>query len=74
MVKSIAHCVYVKREIRSLTVEDRENVLDAMFTMWRVGTKEGRQTYGSEYTGLDRFTSVHAYQATGDIHVIMTSK
>jgi len=67
MVKSIAHCVYVKREIRSLTVEDRENVLDAMFTMWRVGTKEGRQTYGNEFTGLDRFTSVHAYQATGDI-------
>jgi len=62
-----AHCVYVKREIRSLTEEDRENFLDAMFTMWKVGTKKGRETYGNDYTGLDRFTSVHAYQATGDI-------
>lgn len=64
---SIAHCVYVKREVRSLAEEDRENFLDAMFTIWSVGTKKGREVYGNDYTGIDRFVSVHAGQATGEI-------
>ena len=37
-----AHCVYIKREIRTLTEEDRENFLDAALVMWKVGTKKGR--------------------------------
>jgi hypothetical protein len=59
--------VYVKRELRTLTEEDRENFLDAMFKMWEVGTKKGREVYGEDFTGMDRFVSVHADQATGDI-------
>ena len=39
-----AHCVYIKREIRSLNEEDRENFLDAALVMWKVGTKKGRDT------------------------------
>lgn len=46
-----AHCVYVKREVRSLTLEDRENFLDAMHTIWTTGTKKGRTLYGSDFTG-----------------------
>ena len=49
-----AHCVYVKREVRALTEEDRENFLDAMYTMWSVGTKKGRTLYGNDFTGMDR--------------------
>jgi hypothetical protein len=33
----------VKREVRSLTEEDRENFLDALYTLWRVGTVKGRE-------------------------------
>jgi hypothetical protein len=43
-MKTRAHCTYVKREIRSLSEEDRETFLDAMHVMWQVGTKKGRQT------------------------------
>lgn len=64
------HSVYVKREIRSLTVEDREDFLNAMHTMWKYSTKEGRKTYGSAFTGIDELVSVHAAQATGDIEVM----
>jgi hypothetical protein len=36
------HSLYVKREVRSLTEEDRENFLDALYTMWSIGTMKGR--------------------------------
>jgi hypothetical protein len=62
-----AHSVYVKREVRTLSEEDRENFLDAMHTIWSTGTKVGRTLYGDDFTGMDRFVSVHASQATGDI-------
>jgi hypothetical protein len=39
-----ANCLYIKRELRKLTEEDRENFLDAMYEMWRLGTIAGRET------------------------------
>ena len=42
-METTAHCVYIKREIRSLLEEDRENFLDAALVMWKVGTQKGRE-------------------------------
>jgi hypothetical protein len=36
-----AVCMYVRREIRSLTESDREAMLDAMHTLWVVSENEG---------------------------------
>lgn len=38
----IGHNLYVKREIRSLSEEDRENFLDAMHMIWQTGSAVGR--------------------------------
>jgi hypothetical protein len=37
-----AYCLYVKREVRALSVEDRDRFLDAMVVMWNMDTKSGR--------------------------------
>jgi hypothetical protein len=60
-------CLYVKRELRQMTFEDRENFLNAAATLWKVPTDDGRKTYGSQYTGMDTFVGVHAKRSTGDV-------
>ena len=57
-------CRYVKREVRSLTVSDREEFLDAAVTMWKTSAGEGRELYGSKFTSIDEFTLHHAYQVS----------
>lgn len=37
-----ANSLYIKRELRKLTEEDRENFLDAMHEMWKLGSAKGR--------------------------------
>lgn len=62
-----ARCIYVKREIRALSIDDREKFLDAMHTIWTTSTDQGRLKYGPKFTGMDQFVAVHADQATGDL-------
>lgn len=57
---------YVKRELRSLTIADRERFLDAAAVLWQLGDIEGRAKYGSQYTSVATFVVEHA-QASGDI-------
>ena len=45
-------CKYVKREIRTLTLDDRERFLDSMPAIWIYGQADGHAQYG------DRFTSI----------------
>jgi hypothetical protein len=59
-------CKYVKRELRSLTVADRERFLDAMAVMWEVSTEEGQEMYGMNYHSAATFVEEHA-QASNDI-------
>ena len=40
-------CKYVRRELRELSVADREAFLDAAAVLWRVGATEGRARYGA---------------------------
>jgi len=59
---------YVRRELRKLNAQDRQSFLDAAATIWKVDTAEGKEVYGPQYTGMDKFVQVHADQATGDIN------
>lgn len=59
-------CKYVKREIRSLTNEDRINLLDAMATLWTTDDHTGKKQYGEKYTSMNTFAAVHL-QASNDL-------
>ena len=50
---------YVRRELTKLTDSDRENFLDAMYTLWSVSTKEGVEKYGPDYKSIFFFTQIH---------------
>ena len=41
-----AYVKYVRREVRELTVEERESFIEAVSTMWKVSTVEGRKRHG----------------------------
>jgi hypothetical protein len=43
---------YVKREIRTLTVEDRERFLDAAAAVWKYSQAEGEALFGSKFTSI----------------------
>jgi len=57
-------CVYVRREIRSLSVEERSNYLTALTTLARIDTEEGRKRYGRDYSSLVDFMIRHLAGAT----------
>ncbi|CAM9430165.1 unnamed protein product [Discosporangium mesarthrocarpum] len=42
-------CKYVRREIRALLEEERQELFDAMRLMWELDTASGRKMYGAEY-------------------------
>lgn len=50
---------YVRRELTSLTDSDREAFLDAMSTLWKVNTVDGKELYGPKYKSLHFFASIH---------------
>lgn len=43
---------YVKREIRTLTVSDRERFLDAAAAVWKYSQTEGTEMFGSKFTSI----------------------
>lgn len=43
---------YVKREIRSLTLSDREKFLDAAYAIWNYNQKDGVSKYGPKFTSI----------------------
>ena len=58
-----AICKYVKRELRTLTVADREAFLNAAATIWKYTTEEGQALYGEKFTGMEMFTALHIIQS-----------
>jgi hypothetical protein len=50
---------YVRRELTSLTEDDREEFLDAFHTLWTVSTTEGVVLYGSRYKSINYFATLH---------------
>eukprot|EP00903_Cladosiphon_okamuranus_P011690 g10995.t1 len=56
-------CKYVRREIRSLFDEERDQMFDAMKVLWDVGMEEGRDLYGPDYMDvwtIDKFHQIGA--------------
>lgn len=50
----------MKRELRELTIADREAFLNAAATLWNTDTFTGRALYGSKYTSMATFVEEHA--------------
>uniref|UniRef100_A0A7S2W3X4 Tyrosinase copper-binding domain-containing protein n=1 Tax=Rhizochromulina marina TaxID=1034831 RepID=A0A7S2W3X4_9STRA len=55
--------LYVRRELRSLSEEDRDKFLDAVHLMSVLSTEEGQAQYGKFYYQLDYFVTVHTTMA-----------
>ncbi|CAM9130826.1 unnamed protein product [Heterosigma akashiwo] len=56
---------YVRREIRNLFEEDREELLDAMVLHWHVDQAEGTVLYGEDYRSMLTMLKYHL-SAAGD--------
>ena len=54
---------YVRREIRTMTEEDREAFLDALHTVYTVSTEDGQELYGNDYKDIAWFVKKHLYGA-----------
>ena len=50
---------YVRRELLSLTDEDREEFLDAFRALWEVTTRDGMDIYGKLFKSLHYLATVH---------------
>ncbi|CAN0387437.1 unnamed protein product [Pylaiella littoralis] len=59
---------YVRREIRTLTDEEREELFEAMFTLWsvRVDGGNGKELYGEGYADIYAINRLH-YKAASPI-------
>ena len=56
----------MKRELRTLTIEDRENFLNAAAVMWKYNSADGLEKYGVGYTSIEKFAAIHSL-ASNDI-------
>ena len=50
---------YVRRELSTLTVTDREDFLDAFHTLWKVSTLDGQKLYGEKYKSIYWLATLH---------------
>jgi hypothetical protein len=58
-----AVCLYVRREIRSLSPDDRDAFLTASHALWTVSDEEGSALYGSEYRSVSFLLKYHHFNA-----------
>jgi hypothetical protein len=58
-----AVCIYVRREIQSLTGDDLDATLNAMHTLWTTSEEEGQKKYGENYHSAEYFTTAHHFNA-----------
>ena len=56
-------CIYVRREIRSLTKDDLSTAISAIWKMWSVDQDEGEALYGSNYLNYARLLEYHYFNA-----------
>lgn len=62
-----AICMYVKREISSLTAEDLEKTMDAMYTLWSTSEEDGQRIYGDNFHSATYFAEAHHFNAGGRV-------
>lgn len=67
-----AICLYVRREIRSLTDEDLSATMDAMYALWEYSQEEGQEIYGTDFNAASILLKFHhfnsAWQDADHIH------
>lgn len=56
-------CFYVRRELRQMTLRDRNTFLDTILTMKKTPTHMGVKLYGCHYRSLTDFQIVHVHAA-----------
>ena len=56
-------CMYVRREIRELTDDDRDRLMDAMHEMWATDELKGQTTYGEDYHSSTYLLEFHFFNA-----------
>ena len=59
-----AVCMYVRREIRSLSESDLKSTLDAMATLWFTSEEIGQELYGNKFHNISYFTRAHYFGAS----------
>jgi hypothetical protein len=59
----MALCMYVRREMSTLTESDLDATMDAMYTMWSVESEKGQALYGDDYHAASWFTEAHVFNA-----------
>jgi hypothetical protein len=52
-------CMYVRRELRELTLVDREAFLDGFLALYHTHAEEGRVKYGKHFKPLSEFVQAH---------------
>jgi hypothetical protein len=58
-----ALCLYVRREIRSLTAEDLDKFIEASYLLSIVNESDGRQLYGNNYQSESSLIKLHYFSA-----------
>jgi len=70
--KSSLMCMYVRREIRSLTDADLQQTMDAMWAMWSIDEATGVEKYGDNFHNYEYLLGFHyfnaAWQESDHIH------
>jgi len=58
-LRDTVNCFYVRRELRKLSLVDREAFLKGFMTMYKTGKEEGVKKYGKHYKPLSEFVKEH---------------
>ena len=71
-----AICIYVRRDIETLTNEDLAETMDAMYALWEYEEYEGQSLYGEGFHSALYFSEMHFFGAaqsdTDHIHEVLT--
>lgn len=57
-------CLYVRRELRSLSSNDLAKTMDAMFVMWSTTDDDGKEMYGDNYQSARYLLEYHFFSAS----------
>ena len=61
---------YVRRELRELTVADKELFLDTFVTLYKTPTAEGVTKYGKQYRSLTALSAMHLRSAANRLSIV----
>jgi hypothetical protein len=62
-VQGTALCMYVRRDIESLSADDLSATMDAMHALWLHNEEEGRAKYGDDFRSSTFFSEAHHFNA-----------